>query len=169
MPERNVWGFSNDDAHKAVSRGYSRNVFLLSEFTEQAVRDSMETGSFYFAYSFTQNGTVPVINSIAVESSLGRITINASNYNEITWISQGTEVGTGEVFAIGGELVTKYVRAEITGPGGVAFTQPFGIVNPCGYIYQNGLNYPGDINKDCAVNFNDLDIFADQWLEKVWN
>lgn len=167
MPERNVWGFSNDDAHKAVSRGYSRNVFLLSEVTEQAVRDSMEDGTFYFAYSLTQNGSVPTINSINVDALTNTITIDASDYSDITWISQGNEVAAGQTFTLNNEL--RYVRAEITGSTGVAFTQPFTIINPCMTLREQGLNYPGDITGDCMIDINDFMEFANQWLEMVWN
>ncbi|MCL2545768.1 MAG: BspA family leucine-rich repeat surface protein [Oscillospiraceae bacterium] len=44
---RNVFGFSNDDSHDDVETGYNWNMFFLPELSVDAMRQAMETGTFY--------------------------------------------------------------------------------------------------------------------------
>jgi len=37
-------------------------------------------------------------------------------------------------------------------------------ISDCNDIYKYHFNYTGDLNGDCHVDFNDLDIMAEQWL-----
>jgi hypothetical protein len=51
MPEgRAVWGTSNDDAHSNGAVGFSYNMMVMPELTNEALRTSMEDGTF-FAFS----------------------------------------------------------------------------------------------------------------------
>jgi hypothetical protein len=88
------------------------------------------------------NDPFPAITSIVVCQTDLTITINATGANKIVWISGvvgtpgGTELATETgadifpaIFALAdheAELGV-FVRANIIGPGGIAFTQPFGI------------------------------------------
>jgi hypothetical protein len=82
----------------------------------------------------------PRITSIEICNFTFTITINAENANKIEWISDGkiitTETGAGIFPSTFGLLeengdfkegVGIFVRANIIGPGGIAFTQPFGV------------------------------------------
>jgi hypothetical protein len=84
----------------------------------------------------------PAITSITVCQTELTITINATGANKIVWISGvvgergGTELATKTgtdifpaTFALADfeEELGVFVRANIIGPGGIAFTQPFGI------------------------------------------
>ena len=37
----------------------------------------------------------------------------------------------------------------------------------CAEVHKIGEGYPGDLNFDCVVNYEDLYIFVDQWLLTV--
>ena len=156
MPKgRNVWGFSNDDSHGLGETGFNCNVMLLPELTTDATRKALETGAFYAVASvdrrlevnnFDSNGnvmpgggnattaylytemTAPGISSIVVKD--GSIMIEGTNYDYIGWVADGTEIARGNTINLNdhSRQVNSYIRAHIVGQGGVAYTQPFGII-----------------------------------------
>ena len=139
MPERPVWGFSNDDAHSTSTVGFSYNMMLMPENTLINVRTSMEDGTFYavalvskreLGTDFVASGPAPKITDIAVDEGEDSITIQGENYNEIEWIADGSIIATGSTLDINDydSEITNYVRAQLKGDGGISFTQPFGIV-----------------------------------------
>lgn len=143
MPGRPVWGMANDDSHQIGHIGLNKTIMLLPEHTEQAVRQALEEGTFYFATVTSHSGKepdpagIPVIHHIEHNKRTNVITIHANCKGEpltadaFRWITAG-----GQVVAQGPALklnetagLSKYVRAEIRGTGGTAFTQPFGLFN----------------------------------------
>jgi hypothetical protein len=115
MPQgRAVWGFSSDDAHELVEIGYSYNIMLMPELTEEAVLDSMKTGAFYAVARVARDegvnahfrnadrvmsgaGTpstvymlddpIPRIFDITVQDN--KIEISGFNYDTVEWIADG--------------------------------------------------------------------------------
>jgi hypothetical protein len=96
MPLRPIWGFGTDDMHTMENVRESDSVFLLDGLSEAAVRAAMETGRFYFRKSSRRNDfrqrrppeeLFPLIRAIRVDARAGTITIDASNYDTIKWIS----------------------------------------------------------------------------------
>jgi len=141
MPDRPIWGFANDDEHSLSHVGLNWNVLLLSEFTESAVRAAMEEGSFYFSttkYSTTlplTGGAPPVITNITVDNASGFISISATGYEEVHWVSDGNVIShslTLDLRTTPG--IGSYVRAELYNYGGSTYTQPFGIPEPATMI-----------------------------------
>ena len=145
MPDRPVWGFSNDDFHGGIM-GRNWNVFLLPELSLEEFRKAMENGMFYFVYAPEGHDgpPPPEINSIEVNSRRGTIYIDASDYQYIEWISDNAVVYVGDkinLFDL--PEVGSYVRANIyqskhyqyhpparyqqSDIGAVTVTQPFGI------------------------------------------
>ncbi len=127
MPERPVWGFSNDDMHRISHAGHCYNVFLLPELTEEAFRFAMENGLFYFC-----NGKgSPSINSIVVDQDRGTITIEASGeWEAVVWISDGMVIHEGDTLPFRNTAnIGSYIRAEIIGEGGITYTNPFGVID----------------------------------------
>lgn len=133
LPERTIWGFSNDDMHSASRAGFNWNVFLLPELTEAAVRAAMESGAFLFVHAPRGHPgpPAPEVRSIAVDPERGVIEIRAEGHDRIEWISEGRVVHWGdrvELRALEGP--GRYIRAMIHAPGDMApvvGTQPFEI------------------------------------------
>lgn len=131
MPDRPVWGFSNDDMHKPDHLGRNWNVLLANDNSEESVRSALKRGAFYFVYSPKgHDGLPPEILSIEVSQRDGLIRVHAANTKRIEWISEGRVVGQGELLQLADvDELGSYVRAMLYSSvdKSVAGTQPFGI------------------------------------------
>ena len=140
MPDRPVWGFSNEDYHGDYRpggevrhiMGRNGNIFLLPELSIEKVRSAMENGVFFIFHApeGPDGPSPPVINSIKVNSRKGTIDINASNYEYIEWISDGIIVHIGDQVCLSDlPNIGNYIRAVIyeSENGALTGTQPFGI------------------------------------------
>lgn len=136
MPDRPIWGHSNDDMHDLymIFRNYS--YFLMPELSHASFSVSMRNGSSFFVNEPKGNGSskAPMIDSITVNKLTREITIHASNFNSIEWISGVEGIGPGrtsKVIATGSifdyyNTQISYVRAVVSNDNGKIFTQPFG-------------------------------------------
>jgi hypothetical protein len=131
MPERPVWGYSNDDMHSLSRLGRNWSLMILPELTHESVRHGMESGLSFFVYAPDghQGPPVPVIETIEVNSRKGTIVIVASGYETIRWISEGEVVSNESTIDLDNlENPGGYLRAELSGPGSTIInTQPFGV------------------------------------------
>lgn len=140
MPNRPVWGFSNEDYHGDFRpggevrhvMGRNGNVFLLPELSIEEVRLAMENGVFFFFHTPEDPGGLPVpeINSIRVNPQKGTIHIKASNYDCIEWISDGAVIHKGDHIILSDfPEIGNYIRAVLYNSenGALTGTQPFGI------------------------------------------
>lgn len=148
MPNRPFWMTAADDNHGS-HLGYNSVAPMLENPTLEEYKKALEMGEF-FAISFgkynpqlldTRDGYpgarfnyVPKVESIDVDTSEGTITINASNYHKIEWITaNGFKAGEGETFNyLTNPFVDKYVRPVLYYMEGNAtisqkLVQPFGI------------------------------------------
>ena len=134
---RYVWGFANDDSHAPDGIGNSFEIFLMERNTQEHFKRAMYSGGFYavskyskneLGSSFNASGPTPAIKNIVVDQE-AVITVTAENATKIEWISEGKVVAAGASIDIKnlGAAIGCYVRANISGPGGIAYTQPFGI------------------------------------------
>jgi hypothetical protein len=132
MPGRNVWGFSNDDMHGESALGFNWNMLILPGLTEEWVRTGMEEGRFYYVYapSGYKGANPPQITSILVNPKKSIITIDATGYDSIQWISEGKVVYRGNALKLNDAIDVKgYVRAELFGADKtITGTQPFGLI-----------------------------------------
>jgi hypothetical protein len=134
MPDRPVWGFSNDDMHRVEQIARNWNMFLMDDLSEEALREAMVKGSFYFCYSKQKDGNVPEINSITVED--GTVTIDGSGYENIEWIFDAKVLQRGNNCSVADLPVdVNYIRARLVGIEGCTYTQPFGVIRNC---FSNG-------------------------------
>ena len=135
---RYVWGFATDDSHRDSEIGKAFSMLLMPENTLENFREAMLSGSFYavattarreLGESFEASGPVPRILSIDINEAVGSISINAENYDRIDWIADGKVITNGSTIRLGSHrrAIGSYVRANIIGPGGIVFTQPFGV------------------------------------------
>lgn len=157
MPERPIWGFGTDDMHNLASTRESDSVLLLDELDDEAARDAMRSGRFYARWSTRRidlrdgRGTFPAIRRITVNNEAGTITVEASDYDEIRWISApasleviadyetsnepwpaGRVVHTGETLNYRETPgIDRYVRIELIREEGddvfKTFANPFGL------------------------------------------
>ncbi len=131
MPDRPVWGYSNDDMHSRAQLGRNWNVMILPELSHESVRHGMENGLSYFIYAPEghEGPEPPQIQSIDVNNRRGTIEITATNYERILWISEGRVLHEGNTVDLN-ELPEpgNYIRAKLFGNAeSIAGTQPFGI------------------------------------------
>lgn len=128
---RIVWGFANDDAHLMTEVGQCWNVMVMPDNTTEDLRQAMRDGFFYgvarrspFEGVPSPVGEPPMITDIELGSEA--ISLTATNHTRIDWITEGTvTVGNGASLSLGASGIGRFVRANVIGPGGVAYTQPF--------------------------------------------
>lgn len=153
MPERPVWGFSNDDMH-TPNIGPVRlievswEVFLTDNLDGTSVRGAMENGRFYFSTCGTQPdptlwdvNQVPAVTGIVHDESAGTISASAVSggqplpESDYHWISGGKEVHVGSVLDYKTTAgIQNYVRVQMEGQGGTTFVNPFGILSEYGTL-----------------------------------
>lgn len=131
MPERPMWGYSNDDFHGGDEKlGRNWNLFILPELNEESIRQGMLEGQFLYVYASEghRGPEIPKIESIKVNKKKSTIWIQSSGQDSIRWISGGNVVAREPQIDLDDvPVVSGYVRAEIFGPGSVTGTQPFSI------------------------------------------
>lgn len=134
MPERNVWGFGNDDMHSIDNLGWNRNILLVAQLTESEVRASLEGGRFFVFKPYAHQGAPDVrISQVALPNDGIRLSVEGT-YSSIYWITYYSEdsesaiIGMGDTFRTARlPLDAHFVRAVIFSEGGKLFTQPFGL------------------------------------------
>ncbi|WP_167853880.1 hypothetical protein [Acidipropionibacterium timonense] len=140
LPERNVWGFANDDAHSTDALGYAYNQMLMPDLSEGSVYKAMKSGTFYTTalvakrelgkdFKGDRSKPGPVIDRIAIDQEGDSMTITSHHSSVVEWISNGKVIATGDTLSLdahSADLGT-YVRAQIKGPNGISFTQPFAL------------------------------------------
>lgn len=134
MPERPIWGFSNDDTHTLDHFGKNYSVLILPELSEAGVRRAMEQGQLFYVYGSrggrTSRLNPPVIESIRVDARKGILAINATGHDSIVWLSAGKRICQGgQIDLDESPDVKNYIRAVLYAEGGKTLigTQPFGI------------------------------------------
>lgn len=127
MPHRPVWGISEDDMHRTPHFGRNRTYLFASENDHESVREALMEGRFYSTIS-EDGETPPSLTGVIIDENASTITLEAKNYTSIRWISMGEEVATGATIEITSPTdMDRYVRAELQGPEGRTYTNPFGI------------------------------------------
>ena len=142
MPERPVWGLSVDDMH-SIQFGFGWAILPLSTLDEVSTRKALQDGAYYFSYIHLPGELpvpdeirkgVPVIEDIQHDPKGGYLTIKANvngvplNDQDCIWVgAEGRQVHSGLQIPyrkVSG--IRNYIRAELKGPTGTTFTNPFG-------------------------------------------
>lgn len=139
MPERPVWGFSNDDTHGMQHLGRDWIWVLTPRLEHGGVREAISEGAFFLASTRIRNGEkgslkdTPRIQRVEHNAVSGDITIEASlgeqplDDRAYQWIAGGKVIHTGPTLNYRRTPgITNYVRAELKGDGGITLTNPFG-------------------------------------------
>lgn len=131
---RNVYGISFSDGHGLEQYDRAFSVMMMPSNTAANLRAAMESGTFFAVARFARvelgedfegRGAVPVVKKITVSETEESITLTAENTDKITWISDGEKIAYGASIDLDEYDVGCYVRAILTGPGGICYTQPF--------------------------------------------
>lgn len=154
MPERPVWGVASDDMHSLTHLGHDAVVFLTTNLTEAAVREALDAGTFSFSTTRIRppDGSdlvpPPRLDRVAHDVWNGKLILAATSdgmplpESAYVWISLGKIVHIGSVFDYRAFTGTgAYVRAEMTGPGGTTYTNPFGlrVIDPVADSDRDGM------------------------------
>jgi len=139
MPNRPIWGYSNDDMHSAIQYFRNYNYMLMPELTLDAFTTSMLKGASFFAYEDPADGNplTPFIDSITIDKQMHTITVHAKDYTSIEWISGVSGTGAGRTSKVVGSdslfsynlFLEPYVRAVLINSSGRLYTQPFGFAD----------------------------------------
>ena len=118
MPNRPIFGLGTDDYHR-LQAGWSATNHLMTELTEEALRNSLSRGQFFTHYTQTATEEAPIIERINVNTEERYIEIISPDAEEIRWYSGIDEetttsqlVHTGSRFYYGA-FEGSYVRAEL--------------------------------------------------------
>lgn len=154
---KRVNGFSNGDTHFLRDVDSSFSVFMMEENTEENVRKTMQSGSFFAVTRVIRKDTekfgpaedldardsdipYPMFSGIKVDGH--KITVRYNNAYDIKWVADGNVIDSAEVdeTADAAEYTIDldtfegaedflYVRCQIMGKGGITLTQAFVIDN----------------------------------------
>ena len=143
---KNVWGFSNTDAHIIRDIDSSFSVFMLEENTMDNVKKTMQSGAFFAVTRIARandiigpakeidarNTTLPYPVFTSVKTEGHKVSVTAENADTIQWIANGKVIASGSI-ADGADVLDLdtiegaedflYVRAEVYGKGGACLTQ----------------------------------------------
>lgn len=155
------WSFTFADSHTEASINYAYTMNLMPELTMDNFRKSMENGQF-FSVSHFSNGVelngmkempnfdeekvmesesyrldnTPMVTRVTVDRENDSIIIEGTNFDEITWVSDGNVIkresniagGNAALSLHASDLLDEpslYVRFYITGSNGICYSQPF--------------------------------------------
>lgn len=141
MPARPVWAVASDDAHHPARVGTAWTVVLAPRLDAAAVRDALTAGTTYatatvahrdLGHDFVAAGPAPTLARVTVDEDADTITLDAGATTRIEWFAGGAVVATGPAIDLDDHVgtVRSYVRAQLIGPGGITFTQPFATAGP---------------------------------------
>ena len=172
---KNVWGFANDDSHALDDIDVTRDIILMPELSNEALRTAMENGTFFacsryaryeMGEEFVGEGAYADIHEVIVDDNRDRISVVASNYDTIEWIADGEIIATGESISLAehSDEIGCYVRFQIKNQGGIVCSQPF--VCDDGDMSDNAVELPEDHvpNNIIAAFFQELLSFLRRTL-----
>ena len=133
---KNVWGFSNDDSHALDDIDVTREIMLMPELSNEALRTAMENGTFFacskyaryeMGEDFVGTGDYAQISRVIVDDDADIIAVDATNYDVIEWIADGEIIATGDTLDLKehSDEIGCYVRFQIKNEGGIVCSQPF--------------------------------------------
>ena len=123
-PARALWGFANDDSHRASDTGFAFNEFLVEENNITNIRYAIQNGRSFF-YNRRTNEALPFVRNIIVNQERLTITVFTENADLIQWVSYGSVVYEGPEISIIDLGLERYLRFVITSSGGTLYSQPF--------------------------------------------
>lgn len=163
------WAFSFSDSHNDTSINDAYTIHYMPELNNTELRTSMVTGTV-FAVSHYSNGyelngmqelpgynddpdtmdwdsnDTPLVTNVVVDDENDTITIEGTDFNQITWVADGevlkrdTVSGGKATIDLNDYDFDYFVRFYITGDNGICYSQPF-VVNKEGQV-KNRVDIP---------------------------
>ncbi len=138
---RNVPGIAFSDSHqKGEDNDWAFTMMLMPELTMEAYEACMRSGAWfnvgrvdtlYLGDEFNGTGNLPpAVSRVYVDNEEDTISFTGSEFDNVQWISEGEIIAEGKGLTsidlddYKDELGC-YVRFQITGPGGILYSQPF--------------------------------------------
>ncbi len=177
------WCFTFSDAHHAEQQDRAFTVHWMSEKTTSALRTSMEDGTFFcvsrnatyeLGDEFLGEGPVPMVNKVTVDQNNQSITLDVNEYtDEVVWVYDDTIIAKSNKIDLD-ELENFdgcYVRAYLTGPGGICYVQPFTTIREGEVLEKEEVPFTVDYSFIIRVIVTALDdILPDSSILKyIWN
>ncbi len=150
---RNVPGIAFSDSHDIEDNDWAFTMMLMPELTEEAFEDCMRSGAwfsvgrvdtYYLGDDFNGTGNLPpAVSRIYIDNETDTISFTGSEFSNVQWISDGKIIAEGagltslDLNEYEDELGC-YVRFQITGPGGILYSQPF-------VTMADGVEYDSDV------------------------
>lgn len=158
---RNIIGFSNNDTHARKTVDSSFSVFLMEENTQESIKATMQSGSFFMVTRKLRGNDVigpaeeidamnkglpyPMFNSLTVDDH--KVSVTARDTDYIQWIANGKviykqditsadQIVTLDLDTIEGSEDFLYVRAELYGEGGLCASQALVIDDGEELVYE---------------------------------
>lgn len=155
------WGFTFSDSHNDRALNDAYTMMLMPELSLEAFRECMENGELFSVSHYSKgvelNGmeempgfdendvydsgsynldNTPMVTKVEVDQENDTITIEGTNFDEITWVSNCNVIkresnitdGTATLELHASDLLDEpylYVRFYITGDNGICYSQPF--------------------------------------------
>ncbi len=138
---RNVPGIAFSDSHQAGDdNDWAFTMMIMPELTKEAFEECMWSGAWfsvgrvdtlYLGDEFNGTGNLPpAVSRVDVNQETDTISFTGSEFDNVQWISEGKIIAEGKGLTsidlndYEDELGC-YVRFQITGPGGILYSQPF--------------------------------------------
>ena len=150
---RNVPGIAFSDSHGLDGNDWAFTMMLMPELTYDAFEACMRSGAwfsvgrvdtFYLGDDFDGHGNLPpAVARIDVNQETDTISFEGSEYDNVQWISDGKIIAEGKNLTsldlnAYEDVLGCYVRFQITGPGGILYSQPF-------VTMAEGVEYSADL------------------------
>lgn len=157
---RNVPGIAFSDSHDIEDNDWAFTMMLMPELTQEAFEDCMRSGAwfsvgrvdtYYLGDDFNGTGNLPpAVSRVYTNNDTDTISFEGSEFDNVQWISDGKIIAEGpgltslDLNQYEDELGC-YVRFQITGPGGILYSQPF-------VTMADGVDYTSDVYKTFDVS-----------------
>lgn len=157
---RNVPGIAFSDSHDIEDNDWAFTMMLMPELTEEAFEECMRSGAwfsvgrvdtYYLGNDFNGTGNLPpAVSRVYADNDTDTISFDGSEFDNVQWISDGKIIAEGKGLTSLDlneyeDILGSYVRFQITGPGGILYSQPF-------VTMAKGVEYTSDVYRTFDIS-----------------
>lgn len=175
---RNVPCITFSDGHLLDEYDRAFTMMLMPENTVEAFRSCLESGAWFSVGRFARKdlgedfegvGAPPRVDSVTVDNENDRVGFTGGEYTYIKWISDGQVIAEGtdcnfiDLNDFPDEAVGQYVRFQITGAGGILYSQAFPVASE-DIVYEADVYVTRDFSYYLRKIVNILEFFFGKTL-----